>query len=74
MKRWGIIKSAFRLSLTANLTTTKLLAWAMFIFTWRTMGDIPLEGRAFYVITIFGIIAALYGIKKVADYHNKKKY
>jgi hypothetical protein len=71
-KAWEILKKSFSLSFTVDFTTTKLLAWGMFIVMCVFADEIPEEARAFFIITMSGIIAALYTGKNIHDYYNKK--
>jgi len=70
---WTILKKAFKFSLRLRLTGTRLLSIALFIFMWLHMGDIPPEGRAFFGITISGIIVFLYTGKMLFEYKQKEK-
>ena len=71
-KSWDIVKKAFSLSLKIDMTTTKLLAWAIFIWGFIIIEKIPLEGRAFHIIGILGTVTALYGIKKIESHFDKE--
>ena len=66
------LKENLKVSLTFDMTSTKLLAWFVVIMTFVTFNDIPNEARAFYVITMAGISTALYGVKTLSNYKNNK--
>jgi len=70
--KWDIIKKAFRLSLNINLTSTKLMAWAIFIFMTVYFKDVPNEARAYFAISIIGLIVILYTGKNIQDIYITK--
>jgi hypothetical protein len=70
---WEVFKKSFSLSFTVEMTTTKLLAWGLFIVMCVFTEDIPEEGKAFFIITMSGIIAALYTGKNIQNHYKRKK-
>ena len=61
------------ISFKLRITGTRLLSITLLVFMWCTIRDIPMEGRAFYGITITGIIVFLYTGKNVMEYKLKKR-
>lgn len=71
-----IIKKSFKISLELKLTGTRLLSIALLIFTWYFMKDIPSEAKAFFGISMSGVIVFLYTGKMYSEYkieQNKAK-
>ena len=71
--KWEIIKKAFSFSLSINLTSTKVMAWALFIFMTVYMGSVPEEGKVFFGTTMSGIIFAMYTGKNIQEAYLKSK-
>lgn len=71
--KWDIIKKNFRLSININLTSTKIMAWALFIAMCIFTSKIPHESKAYFIMSMSTIITFLYTGKMVQESYNKYK-
>ena len=62
-----------KFSLTINLTTTKLIAWTILIWSHCIISYIPLEGRVYYLSIVYGTVVLLYTGKNIQEYFKTKK-
>jgi hypothetical protein len=69
---WNSFYKGFELKVSFMLTSAKMLAWSIFILSILILDKIPAESRTTFLISAWGISAALYGVKTLSEYHESK--
>lgn len=62
-----------KFSFEIKLTTTKIIAWTILIWSHCIVTLIPLEGRVYYLSIVYGTVVLLYTGKNIQEYYKYKK-